>query len=185
MEGLSRAPGSQRGEKIPMIRIPIESDVYRDISGEIDKSTDVKDGGIQVAEVPEIIQVEASQVDPKEQTAELARQKVYDELDLSIKQLLVEAGAIGGSISGPEARALVQSIKEKVESTPFYDGVYLDQMKEKGKTFIDINIPIKLTTVEGKEAEFKVMLKVKNGEFKLQGDVLDPKGQYAEDLMNP
>lgn len=183
MEGLSRVPDSQRGEPVPMIRIPIESDAHKDVSGEI-KSKDAKDSGHQVAEVPKIIQVESSQADPKEKAAELARQKEYDQLNLGIKQLMVEAGASSGALSGPEARALVQKIKEKVESTPFYDGVYLDQMKEKGEAFVDVNIPIKLTTIEGNEAEFKVMLKVQTGEFKLQGDVLDPKGQYAEKLMN-
>jgi len=119
----------------------------------------------------------------KEKAAELAREKLYTEVDIALRRLQIEASGNNAGLSEPEARALVAKMQEAVAGFTFYDGVFLDQMQAIGEPLFDTKRSVKLKTAVGNEAVFKVMLKTDTGEFKLQGDVLDPKGQYAEKLM--
>lgn len=99
-------------------------------------------------------------------------------------RLQIEASGNNAGLSEPEARALIAKMQEAVAGFTFYDGVFLDQMQAKGEPLFDTKRTVKIKTSVGNEAVFKVVLKTDTGEFKLQGDVLDPKGQYAEKLLS-
>ncbi len=157
---------------------PAESEV---VGGEIANNPEVPDDS---QESDKDIKNEADEK-AKEKAAELRREESYTKVDIALRKLLIEAGAADAVLSGAEAKALVKKMEDAVAEVPFYDGIFLDQMKDKGEAFIDTKRTAKITTSAGNEAVFKVMLKVDTGEFKLQGDVLDPKGQYAEKLMSP
>ena len=172
MEGASSQQNNSKGKEAPpMFRIPIESDAKPEVQGEINKKEDGES------------EEKPLDTSAREQTAMKMQEKDFTDVDIALRKLLIEVSG-AQALSEPEAKNLIKQMQEKAGEFAFHDGVFLDEMKAAGRPLVDTKRFIKITTATGKEAVLKIMLKTDTGEFKLQGDVLDPKGKYAEDLLN-
>ncbi len=173
MEGTALHQGVQGGKELPpMWKIPIESGARRDVVGEIPGRKDVNATNTQKAEETN-----------REKVVMQMQEKDFTAVDIALRKLLIEnSGA--QILSEPEAKNLIKKMQEEIGKFAFHDGVFLDEMQAAGRPLFDTKRSIKISADNGKEAVFKIMLKTDTGEFKLQGDVLDPKGQYAEELLN-
>lgn len=170
MEGLSSQQYNSKGKEVPPM-FTIESGVKPEVEGEINNKKD-----------------EESEKKPldtanREQVAMKMKEKDFTDVDIALRKLLIEVSG-AQALSEPEAKNLIKKMQDKAAEFAFHDGIFLDEMKAAGRPLIDTKRSFKITTAAGKEAVLNIMLKTDTGEFKLQGDVLDPKGKYAEDLLN-
>ena len=167
------SPQPQPRELPPMWKIPIESGARRDVAGEIpSKKNNVDTANAQRADEKN-----------REKIAAQMQEKDFTAVDIAMRKMLIEASG-AQVLSEPEAKNLAKKMKEKAGEFAFYDGVFLDEMRAAGVPLVDTKRSITIQTASGKEAVFNIMLNTDKGEFKLQGDVLDPKGRYAEELLN-
>lgn len=171
MEGVSSQQYGKSKELPPMFKIPIESGVKPEVEGEINNEKDDQNKEAPLDAVT------------RERTAMKMQEKDFTDVDIALRKLLIEVSG-AQVLSEPEAKNLIKKMQEKAAEFAFHDGIFLDEMKAAGKPLVDTKRSIKIVTATGNEAVLKIMLKTDTGEFKLQGDVLDPKGKYAEDLLN-
>lgn len=158
MEGLSRVPSSDR-EPVPMVRIPIESDVHKSVEGEINQS-----------KTEDVEEVE----DKRESTLDNKVESTVNSFSAYINRMAKERG---GQMPVAEASSIYSNdLLPGLRGKSFSEGEEKDLESKMGGTgFYDTGKTISIPTNEG-EATFNLVVVSKAGKSKL---TLEP-GAYSD-----
>lgn len=113
---------------------------------------------------------------------------IANDLNKAVIQFSIEKN--GRQPSVPEAKGLVRVLEATInkQENKVTDKVYLEKLAQSGSTTYDTGRKIKIKTVDGDEAVFKLVLKTDTGVFQLRGelkdDILTKGGQFAESLKD-